>query len=158
MLYKAELTTPIGRLAVVQREGAILRLCFSPALAPAEAREEETPLLACAKAQLTEYFAGERTAFCLPLAPEGTPFQQTVWKALLRIPYGQTRSYGQIAAEIGNPHGARAVGLANNRNPLPIFVPCHRVVGADGSLTGYAGGLAAKARLLSLEGGSQPGR
>ena len=103
------------------------------------------------RTQLAEYFAGDRQAFDLPLAASGTAFQQRVWTALREIPYGQTTSYGKIAASIGLPDAARAVGVANGQNPLPIIVPCHRVIGADGSLTGYGGGLAAKRWLLDLE-------
>jgi methylated-DNA-[protein]-cysteine S-methyltransferase len=101
--------------------------------------------------QLSEYFAGKRTEFTLPLHPQGSDFQQLVWNALQKIPYGQTRTYGEIALQIGNPKAARAVGLANNRNPLAIIIPCHRVIGANGNLTGYAGGLDCKAFLLNLE-------
>lgn len=104
-----------------------------------------------AAAQLGEYFAGERTTFDLDLAPDGTAFQQQVWAGLRQIPYGETWSYGQLAARIGRPTAARAVGLANGRNPISIIVPCHRVIGADGSLTGYGGGLARKQALLALE-------
>jgi methylated-DNA-[protein]-cysteine S-methyltransferase len=103
--------------------------------------------------QLTEYFAGTRRQFDLPLAPEGTPFQQRVWRVLLDIPYGQTISYGELAARIGQPSAARAVGLANGSNPLPIVIPCHRVIGAGGKLTGYGGGLPIKRQLLALERG-----
>ncbi|MFC7303251.1 methylated-DNA--[protein]-cysteine S-methyltransferase [Streptomyces monticola] len=102
--------------------------------------------------QLTAYFAGERTVFDLPLHLEGTPFQREVWAGLLRIPYGERRTYGELAAEIGKPGASRAVGLANGKNPVGIIVPCHRVVGADGSLTGYGGGLDRKQRLLESEG------
>jgi methylated-DNA-[protein]-cysteine S-methyltransferase len=102
-------------------------------------------------AQLDAYFAGELQDFDLPLAPEGTPFQLTVWDALQSIPYGETLSYGELAQEIGRPSASRAVGAANGRNPLPIVVPCHRVIGQDGSLTGYGGGLRFKKALLSLE-------
>jgi methylated-DNA-[protein]-cysteine S-methyltransferase len=110
-----------------------------------------TPLLLEAERQLVEYFSGARRAFRLPLSPEGTPFQQAVWKALLQIPYGETRSYGEVARMVGRPGAARAVGQACNRNPLGIVVPCHRVVGRDGALTGYAGGIHMKRRLLALE-------
>lgn len=113
--------------------------------------EAFTPLLRQAAAELTEYFAGRRRAFTLPLAPEGTPFQRAVWDALRTIPYGESRSYKQIAAQIGRPTACRAVGMANNRNPIAIVVPCHRVVGSGGTLVGYAGGLEAKAYLLGLE-------
>jgi methylated-DNA-[protein]-cysteine S-methyltransferase len=101
--------------------------------------------------QLDAYFAGERQDFDLPLAPEGTPFQLTVWDALQSIPYGETISYGELAQEIGRPTASRAVGAANGHNPLPIVIPCHRVIGQDGSLTGYGGGLRFKKALLSLE-------
>lgn len=101
--------------------------------------------------QLSEYFAGKRTEFTLPLHPQGTDFQLRVWKNLQKIPYGKTRSYGEIALQIDNPKAARAVGLANNRNPIAIVIPCHRVIGANGNLTGYAGGIESKAFLLNLE-------
>lgn len=102
-------------------------------------------------AQLREYFEGRRTAFEVPLAPEGTPFQQQVWRTLATIPYGRTISYGELAARVGRPHASRAVGAANGRNPLPIVLPCHRVIGANGALTGFGGGLPTKRFLLQLE-------
>jgi methylated-DNA-[protein]-cysteine S-methyltransferase len=108
--------------------------------------------LAAAASQLRAYFAGELRAFDLPLAPVGTPFQRAVWDALRAIPYGETTSYGELAALLGRPGSARAVGAANGRNPIAIVVPCHRVIGADRTLTGYAGGLDAKRTLLRLEG------
>jgi len=107
-----------------------------------------------AAAQLEEYFDGERREFDLPLDPSGTPFQMAVWKELLAIPYGETRSYKQIAENIGSPKAFRAVGLANNRNPISIIIPCHRVIGSDGSLVGYGGGLDMKQKLLELESGN----
>lgn len=110
-----------------------------------------TALTERVREQFHEYFAGERREFDFPFEFYGTPFQEKVWRALLTIPYGETRSYGQIAAQIGSPKASRAVGMANNRNPLLIVVPCHRVIGADGSLTGYACGLDLKRRLLELE-------
>ena len=110
------------------------------------------PLLAEAARQLHEYFTGERKAFDLPLSIKGTDFQQAVWNALMDVPYGETRTYGEIAKAIGKPKAARAVGMANNRNPVSIVIPCHRIIGADGSLTGYGGGLNAKEFLLKLEG------
>lgn len=112
---------------------------------------ESSPLLSLACGQLREYFAGRRRDFDLPLAPRGTEFQRLVWQALRAIPYGETRTYGYIAAAIGRPRACRAVGMANNRNPIAIIVPCHRVIGADGSLTGYGAGLDIKANLLALE-------
>lgn len=113
----------------------------------------ETSLLKNAALQLNEYLEGKRNSFDLPLNPIGTEFQKKVWAALCDIPYGETRSYKQIAEYIGNPKACRAVGMANNKNPIMIFIPCHRVVGSDGSLTGYAGGLDMKEKLLSLEKG-----
>lgn len=142
---------PIGTVSIAEEDGAITHLFFGEAIAPAGYARAETPLLQAASAQLSEYFSGTRAQFDLPLAPRGTPFQQSVWNALLTIPVGHTRTYGEIAAQIGRPKAARAVGMANNRNPLSIFIPCHRVIGADGSLTGYAGGLDVKRYLLDLE-------
>ncbi|WP_069886103.1 methylated-DNA--[protein]-cysteine S-methyltransferase [Streptomyces luteocolor] len=104
--------------------------------------------------QLAAYFAGELTEFDLPLRLDGTPFQRTVWHELRRIPYGETRTYGELAEALGRPGASRAVGLANGKNPIGVIVPCHRVVGADGSLTGYGGGLDRKQRLLAFEGGA----
>lgn len=115
----------------------------------------ETSLLKNAALQLNEYLEGKRNSFDLPLNPNGTEFQKKVWAALCDIPYGETRSYKQIAEYIGNPKACRAVGMANNKNPIMIFIPCHRVVGSDGSLTGYAGGLDMKEKLLSLEKGNK---
>lgn len=114
--------------------------------------EGEDAILDMARAQLEEYFAGTRKQFDLPLAPQGTLFQQEVWHTLATIPYGQTISYAQLAQRIGKPTAMRAVGAANGRNPLPIVLPCHRVIGADGSLTGFGGGLPTKQFLLELEG------
>ena len=107
------------------------------------------------KRQLAAYFAGQRTEFDLPLAPQGTEFQQKVWQELRRIPYGETLSYGALARRIGSPNASRAVGLANGRNPISIIVPCHRVIGASGKLTGYGGGLSRKEILLTLEAGAK---
>ena len=109
------------------------------------------PFLLQATEQLRAYFAGEREGFDLPLAPRGTPFQQKVWKRLCEIPYGETISYGELAKQIGNPQASRAVGLANGSNPIPIVIPCHRVIGSNGKLTGYGGGLPIKEKLLALE-------
>jgi methylated-DNA-[protein]-cysteine S-methyltransferase len=116
--------------------------------------ERDDAALERVRAQLAEYFAGERTDFDLLLAPAGTPFQHEVWEALKQIPFGETRCYGDLARELGRPGAARAVGAANGRNPISIVVPCHRVVGSTGTLTGYAGGVAAKERLLALERGA----
>lgn len=145
--------SPIGPLSLIEENGALVEVRWNFDL-PRDAATfalPATPLLRQAAAELREYFAGERKTFTVPLAPKGTPFQQRVWAALQTIPYGETRSYGEIAAQIGNPKACRAVGMANNRNPLPIFIPCHRVVGSDGKLVGYAGGLDIKTYLLELE-------
>ena len=141
--------SPLGPVCLTQEGDSLTSLQFCGAI-PAE-DTCPTPLLAQAQRQLEEYFAGARTAFDLPLAPRGTPFQQAVWAALLAIPYGETRTYQQIAAAVGRPKASRAVGGACHRNPIGIIIPCHRVVGASGSLTGYAGGLDRKAALLALE-------
>jgi methylated-DNA-[protein]-cysteine S-methyltransferase len=114
--------------------------------------EGDNIVLQAARAQLEEYFSGARQQFDLPLAPQGTPFQQEVWHTLATIPYGETISYAQLAQRVGKPTAMRAVGAANGRNPLPIVLPCHRVIGADGSLTGFGGGLPTKQFLLELEG------
>lgn len=140
--------SPIGPMTLVQEGEALARLDFDVPSQP----EEATPLLLEACRQLREYFTGERKAFALPLAPAGTAFQKKVWAALREIPWGETRSYGDIARAIGKPTASRAVGMANGRNPLPIFIPCHRVIGTNGSITGYSGGLEKKRFLLRLEG------
>ena len=140
--------TPIGKITITEEDGAIIALDFGAEIASSL---QETPLLQQASTELAEFFAGERKNFALPLRPAGTAFQQKVWAALLEIPYGQTRSYGQIAAAIGNGKACRAVGMANHRNPIPILIPCHRVIGSDGSLTGYGGGMEIKRILLDME-------
>jgi len=148
--------SPIGELRLVEDGGAIVAIDFHP-FGYADARlvgdrDDETPVLVECARQLGEYFAGDRTVFDLPLAPAGTPFQRQVWGELVRIGYGETSTYGQLAGRLGlTGHGARAVGLANGRNPIPVVIPCHRVIGANGSLTGYAGGLERKQLLLDLE-------
>jgi methylated-DNA-[protein]-cysteine S-methyltransferase len=141
--------SPVGPLTLVERDGALVRLSFGAH----GADEPATPVLARAAAQLGEYFAGERRSFDLPLAPSGTEFQLACWRALAEIPYGETRSYGEQARNIGRPDRARAVGAANGANPIAIILPCHRVIGADGSLVGFGGGLETKRRLLDLEAG-----
>ncbi|MGI5936406.1 MAG: methylated-DNA--[protein]-cysteine S-methyltransferase [Oscillospiraceae bacterium] len=138
--------SPLGPLTITEENGQITSLSFG-----ASRDSEPTPLLLEAKIQLEEYFAGKRREFRLPLAPKGTEFQQRVWKALLAIPYGETRSYGEIARDIGNPRASRAVGMANNRNPIAIIIPCHRVIGSTGRLVGYGGGLDKKEFLLNIE-------
>ena len=154
MTHSLQLETPVGPVTVTASDDAVTGLCFGTEL-PEDSllcREEDaTPLLREAAAQLREYFAGTRRAFTLPLAPAGTAFQQRVWKALRTIPCGETRTYKQIAEQIGRNRAYRAVGMANNRNPIAILIPCHRVIGHDGRLTGYAGGLGIKERLLDGE-------
>jgi methylated-DNA-[protein]-cysteine S-methyltransferase len=147
--------SPVGEL-LLAGDGEALRFLFmgrdhrhAPAVGEAWRRDDDA--YGPARAQLVEYFAGERTAFDLVLEPCGTSWQQRVWAALREIPYGETRSYGELAAAVGAPGSARAVGHANGRNPVSIVVPCHRVVGADGRLTGYGGGLERKRALLAHE-------
>jgi methylated-DNA-[protein]-cysteine S-methyltransferase len=164
-LWFDRIDSPVGPLfAAVDGAGALVRLTFLDAPGDEAA---ELDLLATAGGdpprrspercravaeQLAEYFAGRRREFDLPLAPRGTDFQRAVWSELVRVPYGSTISYGELAGRVGRARASRAVGGANNRNPLPIVVPCHRVIGADGSLTGYGGGLDRKRALLALEG------
>ena len=156
-MHRKVMHSPIGRLMLEEEDGALVRVAFKREIpAGIEEQMEELPLqakevLEKAERQLDEYFAGERKVFNLPLAPKGTEFQKKVWAALRDIPYGETRSYGQIAAAVGNPKASRAVGMANHRNPISIIVPCHRVIGADGRLVGFGGGLWIKERLLKLE-------
>ena len=151
---RARLTveTPLGRVVLVAGERAVEELLL-PETSPDETiPEHRNPLLCRAEKELQEYFRGERRDFDLPLAPAGTPFQQRVWQELCRIPYGRTASYGEIARRVGRPRGPRAVGQANHRNPIPILIPCHRVIAAQGAPGGYGGGLDIKIRLLKLEG------
>lgn len=165
-MYQYFMDSPLGRLRLVEDDGYIKEISLSdmpPARLNSEGRiiktaetytdalTEKTSVLADAERQLNEYFAGIRKHFELPLKPEGTAFFQSVWQELQEIPYGQTCSYGEIAKRIGKPTAARAVGMANHHNPIMIIIPCHRVIGADGKLVGYAGGLDIKERLLSLE-------
>lgn len=143
--------TPVGELTLITRDGALAGLRFAGYDPPAGSTEGTEPVLEAAAEQLREYFAGERTAFDLSLALDGTAFQQEAWRALAEIPYGETVSYGEQARRLGRPDAVRAVGAANGRNPIAIVLPCHRVIGVDGSLTGFGGGLATKRRLLDLE-------
>ena len=143
--------TPIGKLGIAEKDCGISHILFENQPAPPEYEMRETPLTREAAAQLSAYFAGERKAFDLPILPEGTAFQRMVWDTLLTIKAGEIRTYQQVAAQIKRPAAVRAVGAANGRNPIPIIIPCHRVIGSDGSLTGYAGGLAAKQYLLEQE-------
>ncbi len=143
--------SPVGDLLVVADAGALVKLHFLPWTPPDEPPAPDDPLLAEAARQLGEYFAGERHDFDLPVAPPGTPFQRRVWEELRRIPYGTTTTYGAIADAVGSPSAVRAVGAANGRNPVGIVVPCHRVVGSDGRLRGFGGGVERKEQLLALE-------
>ena len=149
--------TPVGAIGLEEENGAIVRLLLPGAPVPRIACHE-TPVLTEGKRQLLEYLAGVRRVFDLPLAPKGSEFYRSVWRALEEIPYGETRSYRDIPQVVGRPKAVRAVGQANHNNPIPIIIPCHRVVGANGSLTGYGGGLDLKERLLRLEAGVVEGK
>ena len=155
-VYKM-MDSPIGRLTLIATEEGLAGILWATA-GPRDVRvdigAEDTghPVLVEAERQLEEYFAGQRKAFAVKLDMAGTAFQRKVWNALLTIPFGETRSYGQIARQIGHPGAVRAVGAANGRNPVAIIAPCHRVIGSTGKLTGFGGGLDAKAQLLALEG------
>lgn len=157
-LYMREIPSPTGSLSVFATDQAIVATLWldgdrarapSASLDPSPAAKQ---WLDRAESQLAEYFAGERRTFDLPLDPQGTDFQKRAWAALARIPYGETRSYGELAREIGCPKGPRAVGSANGRNPICVIIPCHRAIGADGSLTGFSAGIERKKALLALEG------
>jgi len=143
---------PIGTVGIAEDSGGVCRVCFGQHT-PIGYAVKETPLISKAALQLYEYFDGKRAEFELPFSHRGTDFQHLVWNALTKIPLGETRSYRDIAEVVGNPRAYRAVGMANNKNPLAIFIPCHRVIGHDGGLGGYAGGLAVKQYLLDLERG-----
>ena len=148
---KTILNTPIGVLIIEARDHAVcaISLARENQVIPEESGNE--PVLDQAKRELKEYFGGKRTAFTFAMKAEGTPFQKSVWNALLTIPFGETKTYGEIAKAVDNPKGSRAVGMACNRNPIMIAVPCHRVLGAGGAMTGYAGGVPVKEALLDLE-------
>ena len=154
--YKS-VSSPIGRLKLVASDRGLVAILWehdSPRRVRLAELVEcvEHPVLVRTEKELNEYFAGKRSGFTVPLDMRGTYFQKQVWEALLGIPYGETRTYGQLAKQLGNPKATRAVGAANGRNPIAILVPCHRVIGYSGKLTGFAGGLDAKAHLLRLEG------
>jgi methylated-DNA-[protein]-cysteine S-methyltransferase len=154
MTYYTLVPSPIGELLLTSDGEALTRLYMSPfKLGENWIRDESVAPLPEARRQLDAYFAGELKEFALPLRSDGSPFQERVWLALRNIPYATTISYGELATRIGQPSAARAVGLANGQNPISIVVPCHRVIGANGSLTGYGGGLERKKVLLDLEGG-----
>ncbi|MCC5888710.1 MAG: methylated-DNA--[protein]-cysteine S-methyltransferase [Gammaproteobacteria bacterium] len=153
------MSSPLGRLLLVAGSDGLRRILLPDPggpVGPEACWHRDDEQLAAARGQLEEYFAGARQRFDLPLAPRGTPFQLAVLNALAEIPFGVTRTYGEIARRLGQPTASRAVGAANGRNPLAIVLPCHRVIGSDGSLTGYAGGLAAKRWLLRHEGVAIP--
>jgi methylated-DNA-[protein]-cysteine S-methyltransferase len=153
--YKT-MKSPVGTLTLVASHKGLTAILWPQddsrrVKLPILTRDDKHPVLCQAEKELGEYFAGKRTGFTVALEFAGTDFQKKVWKALLEIPFGETRSYGDIARKVGKPSAMRAVGAANGRNPISIIAPCHRVIGADGSLTGFAGGLAAKKKLLALE-------
>jgi len=153
--WYATIASPFGPICLVSTEQGLVRVdfqCGDRPLQPDPAWQEDTGVLGSAKRQLQEYFQGRRRQFELSLAPAGTPFQHRVWQELQRIPFGTTLTYGELAQRLGMPGGARAVGHANGRNPLAIVIPCHRLIGSDGQLRGYAGGIALKQGLLQLEG------
>jgi methylated-DNA-[protein]-cysteine S-methyltransferase len=159
-VYKM-MDSPVGRLTLVATDEGLAAILWendrpSRVRLNIEAVDHGHPLLVETERQLKEYFAGQRQEFTVPLDLAGTAFQRQVWNALLTIPFGETRSYGQIARQIGSPTAVRAVGAANGRNPVSIIAPCHRVIGSTGKLTGFAGGLHVKARLLAMEGARSP--
>ncbi len=153
--WRTNIDSPIGPLGLTATAHGLAEIWFGgydPAAPRGAGERDPRGVLDRARAQLQEYFGGSRVAFDLPLAPRGTPFERNVWTLLQQIPAGQTASYGQLARKLGDPTMARAVGRANGQNPLPIVVPCHRVIGADGSLVGFGGGLERKRWLLEHEG------
>ena len=155
MIVHRRIESPAGPLVIAADDTGLRHIEFHRNRHPANRdawRGGDNEVLQAAEVQLGEYFAGTRTRFDLPLAPRGTDFQRIVWQELARIPYGETISYVQLAQRVGKPTASRAVGAANGRNPLPIVLPCHRVIGADGALTGFGGGLPMKEFLLQLEG------
>ncbi|CAH6782181.1 Methylated-DNA--protein-cysteine methyltransferase [Vibrio chagasii] len=147
--------SPLGTVTLQANEQGLLGVWFETHTTKPEdlgIQEDSFPIFQSVKDQLDRYFAGEAIQFDVPIAAKGTPFQQSVWHALTTIPYGETWSYAQLADAIGNPKAVRAVGLANGKNPVSVIVPCHRVIGKNGKLTGYAGGVERKQRLLAIEG------
>ncbi len=156
MIAYRRIDSPVGPLLLAASQAALVAIEFRdnrhPVRRDGDWREGDNAVLRDTQRQLRSYFDGARRTFDLPLAPRGTPFQQAVWAMLAEIPHGATWSYGELARRIGRPRAVRAVGAANGRNPLPIVLPCHRVIGADGALTGFGGGLPTKAFLLRLEG------
>ena len=155
MIYYTWMESPTGKLLLAADEAGLRHIIFEPATPRPHWRENPSPLRETVR-QLRAWFAGERYDFDLPLAPKGPDFHQRVWRELLHIPYGETISYGELARRIGSPNASRAVGRANGANPLPIVIPCHRVIGSNGKLTGYGGGLPTKQLLLALERRQMP--
>ena len=154
--------SPVGKLKLVASEKGLVAILWENdrprRVVLGDLREDDRqPILVETERQLKQYFEGKRQGFSIPLDMRGTPFQKNVWEALLAIPFGETRSYGQLAKQLGRPSAMRAVGAANGRNPISIVVPCHRVIGSSGELTGFAGGLETKAQLLKIESESRPG-
>jgi len=157
LAYKT-IDSPVGNLKLVASDKGLVAVLWQNDEAlrvrlGEQVRQERHPILLETERQLGEYFAGQRTSFSVPIDPGGTPFQKNVWEALLAIPFGETRTYGELARRLGNPTASRAVGAATGKNPISIIVPCHRVIGSTGRLTGFAGGLETKAWLLTLEQG-----
>lgn len=150
-ISKLTVTTPIGLLQIIATDKAIVSATPTDHEENIVGNEAANKLAQECKVELAEYFAGKRKKFDLPLKQEGTQFQKKVWQELKQIPYGETRTYGEVAKLMGHPKAARAIGMANHNNPILILVPCHRVIGADGSLTGYAAGIEAKKYLLEFE-------
>ena len=154
MTFSTKFSSPVGPLTLEGDDFHLSRLGFGAANAP----QGDAKAVAAAAIQLEQYFAGERTEFDLDIELDGTPFERRVWDEVRAIPFGETATYGEIARRVGSPSACRAVGRANGRNPIAVIVPCHRVIGSDGSLTGYAGGMEMKRALLELERGRAPGR
>jgi methylated-DNA-[protein]-cysteine S-methyltransferase len=153
-MHYTRIDSPVGPLLLVADDAGLRKIFFENERDRCRldsSWQEDSKFFKSAISQLRAYFAGELQEFDLPLAPEGTPFQLKVWRHLCEIPYGETISYGELARRIGNPNASRAVGLANGSNPIPIVIPCHRVIGSNGKLTGYGGGLPVKEKLLALE-------
>ncbi|WP_188009323.1 methylated-DNA--[protein]-cysteine S-methyltransferase [Grimontia hollisae] len=152
-MYYDSFESPLGKIHLLADESGLrqLTLCLHHPFEPCQEWKHSPKQLAPYKKQILEFLDGKRTHFDVPLAPDGTEFQHKVWQALRNIPYGETRSYADIAREIGNPKAYRAVGMANNVNPIPLVIPCHRVIGSDGELTGYRYGLEVKQKLLTIE-------